>query len=165
MFKLNSFNVNKKVGVSKGGLTYIGVASILWFGGLSLPPIFLKYYTKGQSHGREGKKEKFQKNLIKNHKFYTLFYLKFFLQFRGPRNFDVLYVNFDWYRFIPFQPFNVVVKPAKFHCFYINQHAFNEKWADFYENYNAFEHFQIINRSANKQFFIIECMLELLYKW
>ena len=40
-----------------------------------------------------------------------------------------------------FKPFNVVVKPNKFNCFYIEQQNTNEKTADFYENLNVLDHF------------------------
>ena len=45
--------------------------------------------------------------------------------------------------------FNVVVKPNKFYCFYIAQQATNEKTADFYENFNALDHFK---SSFNKHY-------------
>ena len=48
-----------------------------------------------------------------------------------------LNVRYALYRIIPFQPFNIVVKLAKFYCFYINQQAFNENGADFYEDHNV----------------------------
>ena len=66
-----------------------------------------------------------------------------------------LYVKFALYGINSLQPFNVIVKPNKFTCFYIDQQAFNEKTADFYENLNDLEHFQkafSFSRSANNQF-------------
>ncbi len=87
-------------------------------------------------------------------------YLKTSKIFKTPGG---LFVKFDLYRMIPCQPFNVLEKPAKYYCFYINQHAFNETGADFYKNYNAIENFHRISSSTNNQFFfLIEYRLELL---
>ena len=55
------------------------------------------------------------------------------------------------YRIISFQPFNIVVKPANFYCFYINQQDFYENSADFSEKPNALEHFHSFSSSTNNK--------------
>ena len=42
--------------------------------------------------------------------------------------------------------FNVVVKPNKFYCFYIAQQVTKDKIPDFYENFNALDHFHFLDQ-------------------
>ena len=81
---------------------------------------------------RKSKKSK-EKEENENYKISIVFvssYIQIFYGF-GPlpmnSQFWILYVHFDLYTIISFQPFTVVVRPYKFYCCHINKDAFNEK--------------------------------------